>query len=294
MLHVFKSKNGKFAFIGVPNSTLSTQSLNAAQAFLDFFAELNDALENELELGVILSPKNGQPSVLSERFDDVRKLFLEKDQQVFDLACASLKMFIEDLRLIKAHAKPEQYSELRRHLIRQRSQDIWDGFRFEARVWASLLKKNINIDNRERPDFEVLHNNNKIFIEATLARVEKRKGTSHMYKVRSAIYKKNSKAYANKNTALFIDLTNIEYHQQATATQDELPALLEIIRMDEEIKFGAIILFRFVRNDFLRRYESRYNRVILKDCSEELNLFLDEQFPSGDRFYPPASVGKSI
>jgi hypothetical protein len=143
------------------------------------------------------------------------------------------------------------------------------------------VKKNIQIKNQESPDFIIFHNCQYTFIEATISRVEEQKNKSHLYKILSTINKKNNKPYINKNTALFVDASNILYHDSQVMEESGFEELINTIANDKSIKFGVVILFCFLINKEKNRYESLYRRVIFNDCSENLKQLIDQEYPEG-------------
>ncbi|WP_419831216.1 hypothetical protein [Endozoicomonas atrinae] len=156
----------------------------------------------------------------------------------------------------------------------------WQGLRFEIHVLASLIQKEINFNKQESPDFSIKFKQHNLYVEATSARLEKSKGLSHYKKIEYAISEKNSKPYANKNTALFIDITNIIFNESKIEEKGDFEQLVSSIHENDSNNYGSVILFTFRMNYDLGHYESVWRRVDINGCSDDLVEFLDSIYPS--------------
>lgn len=154
------------------------------------------------------------------------------------------------------------------------------GVRFEINIAASLIRKNVIFTKDESPDFVVHSGDRQIFIECGSAHLSKPKPGDVIYKICSVINKKSRKPYCNPATALFIDITNIFYNSLINEILPEKDEIKEHIRENLcSIPFGAVILFTYIYNKELNRFESVYIRVD-NECIDKILLnFLNEFYP---------------
>lgn len=162
--------------------------------------------------------------------------------------------------------------------------DEFLGVRFEMEIASMLIEKQVNFSKSESPDFKVWHNNNLLGIECTSSRVRVIKQHSiSNYRVVRSIIKKSKKDYFNLETALFLDMTNIEhYHMRIGISETNIvdfKAEIQELLIDKSI--GAVILFVSNYNDRLKAFGQTYNRIDNPNLSDKLAMFLNDSYPYG-------------
>lgn len=188
----------------------------------------------------------------------------------FTLTC------MQDLKNSNLHA----YKSFLRDIRKQSSSESWKGLQFEISTARTLSLKSLEFIKNESPDFIVKQGNNEVSIECGSVRVNQDKGKSLEYKIESVINKKNLKKYANADTSLHIDITNIAHHDINNGRFTYFDSLCKKIKARKDVKFGAIILLiTFSDNN---GYGEGYKTLKTSNCSHNLDLFLDSYFPSGD------------
>ncbi len=165
------------------------------------------------------------------------------------------------------------------------------GVRMEINIATALFKNNIKFKKRESPDFEISFNSDIVFIECTSSHITFTNHTERVIqnKIHSSIRKKTKKSYCNDKTALFIDVTNLAYTGYSKILdKSEMKKYLQKIL--SHTKYGAIVLFTFISNYDLNRYESSYVRIDNKITNEILFDFLNQQYPLGDNSVTKAGI----
>lgn len=234
-------------------------------------------------LGVGFAPwHQSQTSVLGIR---IRRLLALQGQGNWcgrDWEFARLRLLIKQLREIEK-ARPEILKVFRRQIRRAKENDSFFGIRFEINIAASLIRKRIPFTKGESPDFTLLGPPEETYIECGSAHV---RGTQHlllMEKLKRVLTQKCAKPYSNRQTALFLDVTNVVAE---TRSVEQIPAGRDWLRntvteLSKVATFGSVLLFCYMPNPQLRRYESNYVRADREDASPALSALLDSTFPKG-------------
>jgi hypothetical protein len=268
----------KMGHIEIAAEYQNIENKEKINTFFNHLSQLYTSLDDSIDLEKFF--KNNKNTILAKKLNSLCDMFGAGNEK-FHLEYGSLLMLADDLSLIKKTA-PDAFAKFRRELFKQRSSVSWHGFRFEVRLFSSFIKKGISITNQESPDFSLTFNESIVFIEAAISRVEQPKNRTHLYKIQSVINKKNKKKYANFNTALFIDITSILYHDSLVLEENGLESIISSIYADKKIKFGAVILFVFTTNSLRNRYESTYKRIVFEHCSPSLKIMMDDEYPKGN------------
>jgi len=280
----------KFIFLKSGKLEISARSKGFADAaatenterFIKDYSDLFNRLDKLLNLDRFFNVNKG--SVLQTRLKKIVHHWNNGAEQCRTEFCM-LSLFTSDLELL--HEKePRIFASFRKELTRQKSSSSWQGLRFELHTAAYLVRTKCSVLKRESPDFCVSVEDTDIFIESSSAMVVANKDKGHLYKIKSTINKKNKKPYANKNTALFIDITNIVHHEFSREQPEDFELLHEELSANQDLKYGAIVIFCMVMNYENMRYESVYGRVPLDGCSDGLTTFLNTFFPYGN-YEPP-------
>ncbi len=262
--------------------------VNFVLQFGSLVIEINRLLRTRLTPG---NPNDETP------IGHVLKLILDCNNQgrFFDrdIQLARLSIFVKNLQEIEVK-KPYLITHFRKEIRRTGNTDSFYGVRFEVNVAASLIRKNIDFEKRESPDFSFEFNSESLFIECSSVRIRTEKNASdYNYKLASCIKKKVSKNYHNNKTALFIDATNIIH---TTLGKGGIPDT-EIMRscIKESISgdsFGNVTIFIFLFNKSRGQYQSIYIRVDHECINNKLASFMDTYFPIGHYRADEYSVAK--
>ncbi|WP_156970110.1 hypothetical protein [Arenimonas malthae] len=172
-------------------------------------------------------------------------------------------------------ADNELLLHFRREFRRAGSAASYFGARFEAYIAASLIRSGVSFRKSEAPDFLIL--DSKLGIECTSARLASANGKLDLdYKIQSAINKKAQSASNRSEVALAIDITNLAYHGGLSKLADTRAATAEAL---SDTRFGSAVLFTYLFNYELSRYETNYARIDSASITPELNALLNTLYP---------------
>ncbi|MDC9523387.1 hypothetical protein PSH55_20055 [Pseudoalteromonas sp. Angola-31] len=193
--------------------------------------------------------------------------------------CGSLYFILTSMQILEK-TNNLAYRGFLRDIKKQSTSQSWKGLQFEIVTARGLALKSITFIKSESPDFIANFSDEEIFIECGSARVDSDKNKPLEYKIESAIGKKNKKPYANSNTCLFLDITNIAHHDISNERFSYFDALCKNIESNNEIKFGAILLL--ITFSEKNGYGEGYKTLKLASRSKALNEFLDLHYPVGN------------
>ena len=194
-----------------------------------------------------------------------------------DYELARLDMLVKHLKEIKEHDE-SLLNYFRRKI--NRNDVSYYGFRFEVAIASSLIRKKVSFIKRESPDFEILYAGKKIYIETVSVHITSSKLRNLKIKIKNAISRKSRKPYCKPDTALFVDATNIFYHSLVRNQLLLIEELKEYVSgILEDVGFGSIVIFVYVLNKELRRYELNYIRIDNEIIDPTLRIFLDNYYP---------------
>ena len=152
-----------------------------------------------------------------------------------------------------------------------------------------------DIIKRESPDYSVRTLNGEIYLEVTSAHVhapgqKKKKGTG--YKVKRAIRRKSALPYVDRNTALFIDITNLIY-REAEAYRDinMLNPFAERTLMSS--KLGAVIVMYSLfsaRGEYVPHYHSFTHPEASKTLAQFLTLHYLKGYDARGLYYATSTT----
>lgn len=166
---------------------------------------------------------------------------------------------IEYLELIKK-VDISIYERYKKRLTNYINDVAFYGDMFELNIAWTLFQKKVvfSITEPPKPDFEILNNNNTVFIECTSVQFDfKTTPTKEkmLWKIKGALSTKMQKNYANSSTVLMVDITNLCYHSavlgdlltQAEVTKVIFDATKELIDASRTVinNFGSIMFFYF-------------------------------------------------
>ena len=263
---------GKFRFRAMTTDEAGKARIGKA---LDTFQELFNSLDESIGLNKFF--EDNKNSVLAKRLDELTKLYSNTDPE-FHIKLGSLWMLANDLKAIKSYSD-KCFNKFRRDLIRQRKDRTWEGFRFEVRVYATLLKHNCDVLNRERPDLAICYKSNDFFAEVTECKIahDRTKPFDTTKKILNTISNKNKKPYANSNTILYVNITNVLKCETDKPT--DLDKLVDDIKSVHDNKYGAVILYSYSISQDKTRYNQAYKSIISPSASEIVTAFISDIYP---------------
>jgi len=199
------------------------------------------------------------------------------------------------LLLVKNLSEIEKYDsdlfkKFRRSLRNEDNTDNFYGARFETNIAASLIRKKIPFKKQESPDFLISQGNDILLgIECGSARIRKMAATVDLnYKVVSTVKKKSSKSYCSINTALFIDITNLFHTANRNGKQFDIHGTIDEVKHGlSQDSFGSVILFVYIFNKELARFESNFFRADNIYISTPLKDFLDNYYSTINNHFVP-------
>lgn len=210
------------------------------------------------------------------------------------LGCAEacyVQLILEDLELIRNHDQ-DQFKHFRKELKRNGTlEDTYFGIRLEIRTSASLIKKNIGFIKSETPDF--IMNDVELGIECTSVHISLNSNSRPnevLYKVRSSINKKNDYEYKTDKVVLFIDASNLLFHEGneycnkvLADKENSYPILIKDVN---DSKFMSIIYFTYtwvpVQVNNGATLHNLFYRIDSSNIDNTTCVFLDTHFPLGD------------
>lgn len=223
----------------------------------------SDYLTNNFEKGVA---NLGSLILLLRNMHDI----LQYDEELFNKTIKELKSHLGDL--------------------------AYFGFRFEVLIISSFIRKDIKFTKREAPDFNILYNNEDFYAECTSVRFQKSATVNEIeLKINRKIQAKNRKPYANQDTILFLDITNMSRLAAKTNIYLNLLELQQQIKEEmSKIKYGCILLYTSLYDRDKVRYTSGYLRIDNENISINLKDFLDLHFPMGNTRIESALHGREM
>jgi len=194
-----------------------------------------------------------------------------------DYELARLLMLVKHLEEIKKY-DVNLLNELRSKINRDDAN--YFGFRFEVAIASSLIRKKVKFIKTESPDYKISHNGKEIYIETTSTHITKPSLKDLKHKIKAAIRKKSKKNYCQPNTALFIDITNIYFHNLLRKQLIQSKELKNYVKdILKKAKFGSVVMFAYILNKKLNRFELNYIRVDSEAIDPILRDFLDKYYP---------------
>ena len=255
----------------------SIESYKSATHIVQLMDELLHELNILLDLKKLFkSPKN----IILKRVKIIESLINKQDADNVMQEYCYMRLFTQNLLKIKDIDK-SMFNRFKRDITRQSHRINWYGIRAEVGIAANLLTNfKGSVTKSESPDFILNKDISPVYLESTMAIVTTKK-SDVLYKIGAAINKKNSKPYANKRTALCIDLTNIfhRYFEVQSNQESDLFNWINDYLRNNEIKYGAIVILLNLYLPQQRRCQSVYRALKLDNCSDKLVEFLDDVFP---------------
>lgn len=199
-----------------------------------------------------------------------------------DYENSAISLLAKNLKEIESHDK--NLLRIFQRALRSCNNDTYLGIRFEVSMAASLIRHKVPFVKSERPDFRLLDYWDGVCIECGSAHLSepKIKIADLKYKIGSAIRAKSQYEYCNAASALFIDFTNINYYSML---REILPGMNElksyVADQLERSGFGSVVLWTYIINLDIRKYQWKYTRVDNEMPNQLLMEFLGTLYPFG-------------
>lgn len=191
---------------------------------------------------------------------------------------ARFGFLLKHIREIKA-VNPSAFAIFLSELLKCMSAKEFFGLRMEIYSAASLTRAGVNWEKQESPDLKII-SEGPLFVECGSAHLEAGKSGDALYKVGSTIAAKGKKPYANNVTALFIDITNVMFHQAVNGLQCNRETIRSIARDSlEKTNYGAALLFQYINDRSLSGIRSGFFRIDNISINRNLLTFLDRAYP---------------
>lgn len=205
-----------------------------------------------------------------------------KKYDLRDFEFAKIKLLVKNLQEIEKYDQT-LLEKMNKQLLNSLNENEYYGSRFEISITASLIRKGIDFTKTESPDFTI-NAKIKIFIECSSSHLTVKKSGDVKYKIKGTIDTKSGKAYCNPKTALFVDVTNLYYNSlvnEINLEKEDVHNYAKRILLGTE--FGGMVLFVYLQNFKLNRYEQNYLRVDNDSMNAFLRDFLDHNYPFGNK-----------
>lgn len=159
-----------------------------------------------------------------------------------DLELRKLVLLLLDIQKVKDYDL-NSFRSLRRTFVKANKLSQYIGYRFEFRIAALLTEKNIDFSSQESPDFLIKQAEGNCYIETTSVHMPEPKPYNMYLKVGAQIDNKSKKPYANENTILMIDISNIIHSAAMFKSEFSVESLPE--KLQEHIKNSSYGAFYF-------------------------------------------------
>jgi len=243
-----------------------------------------------LELGRLLNKKKIEKNhPIGISLNDILEYHKQKNYNYRDIQLGKLLLLIKHLTVIEKYDK--HLLAVFRKKLKKITVERYYGERLEINTAATLIQKDIKFTKRESPDFDIFENSDTCHIECTSTHLTKNslKNKDDIFKIKKAIQEKSKKPYCNKQTALFIDITNLFYFGLDPEQKDKLHD--DIKKILQQSNYGSVLLFGYSKGRNSNTYNSNYNRIDNEKIGNKLSFFLDKHYPLGyvrvrEAFFP--------
>ena len=217
----------------------------------------------------------------------VRQYHLEGNRYARDWEAFRIGIFAMQMEKM-SKTNPAVFSSFRRK-VRKISTNEYFGYRFEVQIAMTLIEGEIPFEKCEAPDFEIrLDERFSVFIECVSTNLGQPRDRDVRYKISSAIAKKAKKPYCNKQTALFLDFTNV-FYRSVEARNVLNTDLVEsmVIENARETSFGAVCACSMINILDKKKYALAFAAVYrAEDADPTFTAFLDNYFANlGSQFH---------
>lgn len=160
--------------------------------------------------------------------------------------------FVNNFKLIKRE-NIEDFETIKDKLLSQDEGNFF-GIKYELDIYATLFRKSISFKYEDNPDFQRVGGDD-CNIECTSTFSYEIISHSHKIfnKMKYVVGEKESKSYANRNTLLLIDITNLNYNKHLFYNNhifNDLRTLELCTELKKNSKYGAIaFIVKIVRKE---------------------------------------------
>lgn len=236
--------------------------------------KVSEALSNVLEIQLVKA-KKADLGLIGLYYGDLERGFEIGNDKLVQRSLERLKRLLGELVAAKAFYKHKNYnfSEVIQKLCSNEPSNSF-GIRAELMMLSLLLE---DITKRESPDYFVNTPKGDVYLEVTHVHIRKAQKDTAGYKIAKAVRTKSEMPYANRKTALFLDITNIAYREiEARRNPDLLRTYAAKTLQNSQI--GAVILMQGAFN-LQGKYIPLYQTFLHSDASEALAKFLNRYYP---------------
>jgi len=262
---------------------VDAETPNQGTDFYQQFGAVMLPIGNLLDMRFTPQSEEGMEEFLYKISKGVLELNKQGELIQRDYELSKLNMFRKHLSEVEERDR-ELFNEYKREL-NQVGYDRYFGIRFELDVAASLIRKGVAYSHPDPPDFEIQHGDQELAIECTSAHFSGGDRTKRE-KFTQCLTSKSSKDYFNQNTALFIDVTNLDYAAATGVTsgsinEDDEKRWIRECSENFNLDIGSVVTFRYMGDEQGIRHE--YRRCDIDgNIAGHLRAFLDEHYPVGD------------
>jgi hypothetical protein len=200
------------------------------------------------------------------------------EHQARDIELQRMALFIRNLKVIRFYDR-KLYRKFKQAVKHAGNNDGFFGVRYEIAIAELLIRNSCQFEKKERPDFQVTHKQNAVFLECGSARLRGSRIDKPETKILRTINEKRSQPYEGSSTALLVDVTNVFFNTLNTEHQLTSESLRQIAtRGVNTTGFGAIVLSFYLFEHISRSYECKFMRVDSNRIDDTLAGFLDKLF----------------
>ena len=213
------------------------------QRLFDQITKLIEDIHNILDINLLA--RENKKSIIWKNIESMLSKKKGEDKDI-TLEFGRLRFLVMQLEVIK-NKNFEIFRRLRKDLRQRGHSANWYGVRAEilfATPLVSILQKKCY--KSESPDFIAEYQGVRLFFEVSCPHMPKSKAQQRnvLYKITSSIRAKAEKKYANKKTALVLDITNIMYNHGSmdAASVENVFRYIEDFLEHNQIQYGGVWL----------------------------------------------------
>ena len=245
--------------------------------FLLEFSQLN--LELHSLLGYRFIPGNvAMETPVGETLSRILRYNNEARIPDRDLEMRKLSMFCRHLQIVR-ESRPELFRCYRKRLRSQDSSDSFFGARFEVNIAASLIRKGLNFETPDPPDFQLASAECDLSLECTSARIRGTRTAHFGRKVVLVVSQKLKSLVTDpSSTAVLVDITNVFHKAARSDDKPVVPKIVEAVREKlATVDLASVFLFHYIYDGI--GMHSGYQRVDNQNIHARVLSSIDKCFP---------------
>lgn len=266
-------------------------------SFFEECEKVTQALSNvlEIEIGESLKADLG---LIGLYYDNLERSVQAQEVKWANFSLERLKRLLGELIAAKAFFEHQRsiFLSIVNELISDAPVNSL-GVRAELMMLNLLLEDfyhdpDLSLDDivkQESPDYLIKTSRGNVFLEVTHSHVQEAKEKSTGYKITRAIRAKSQKPYSNRETALFLDISNL-IHREAESRRSIGGLIPYAEKTLAKSKFGAVVLMygAFTKEG---KYLPFYFTIIHEEAAQSLVSFLNRHYKNklvepGRKVYP--------